>query len=68
MPSLASLAILNTTAPAMTGIDMRKLARAAESRSKPRKRAAVMVMPLRDVPGFNARICAAPTFSASLLP
>ena len=65
MPSTAKPPILNTMAPSVTGIIIKKLIRAAASRSKPRKRAAVIVMPDRDVPGFSASAWAAPTSSAS---
>ena len=65
MPSPARPAILNTTAPAVTGIIIKKLRRAAASRSKPRKRPAVIVMPDRDVPGLRASAWAAPTSRAS---
>ena len=65
MPSLTSFAILKTIAPAVTGMAMRKLIRAAESRVKVRKRLAVMVMPEREVPGLRASTCAAPTIRAS---
>ena len=66
MPSAARPPILNTTAPAVTGIIIRKLRRAAASRSKPRKRLAVIVMPERDVPGLRASAWAAPTTRASV--
>ena len=68
MPSAASEPTLNTTAPKMTGMLMRKLSRAAESRSKPVQRAAVIVIPDRDVPGLRASACAAPTLSESATP
>ena len=54
IPSTANEPILNTTAPAITGMLIRKLNRAAESRSNPVHRAAVIVMPDRDVPGLRA--------------
>ena len=38
MPSPTSLTILKATAPAVTGIAIRKLARAAASRLKPEER------------------------------
>ncbi len=68
MPSPTSFVILNTIAPPVTGIIIRKLSRAAASRSKPRRRAAVIVIPERDVPGFSASACAAPTITASRTP
>ena len=52
----------------MTGMLIRKLSRAAESRSKPVQRAAVIVIPDRDVPGLRASACAAPTLSESATP
>jgi hypothetical protein len=52
----------------ITGRLIRKLIRAAASRSKPIRRAAVMVMPDRDVPGLSASACAAPMNRASRMP
>ena len=46
----------------------RKEKRAAESLSRPRKRAIVIVIPERETPGMRARLCAKPTASASLMP
>ena len=68
MPSLARPAPFSSTAPVVTGIIMRKLMRAAASRSNPMKRPAVIVIPDLDVPGFSASACAAPTISESRTP
>ena len=54
MPSLASFVNLNNTAPPITGTLIKKLTRAAASREKPNLRAAVMVIPEREVPGLSA--------------
>ena len=68
MPSPTSFVILNTIAPPVTGIIIKKLSRTAASRSKPRRRAAVIVIPERDVPGLSASACAAPTMTESRTP
>ncbi len=65
MPSLASLANLNNTAPPITGTLIKKLTRAAASRVKPNLRAAVIVMPEREVPGLRAITWARPISIAS---
>ena len=51
---------LEEPAPAMTGTDMRKLNRAAASRSRPRNRPVAIVMPERLMPGNRARAWATP--------
>ncbi len=48
----------------MVGMDRRSEKRAASVRSKPSMRAAVMVMPLRLVPGMRARAWAKPMNAA----
>ena len=65
IPSLTRPPTSNTTAPTMIGIDIRKLIRTAASRLKPMNRAAVIVIPDREVPGFSASAWAAPTMIAS---
>ena len=53
------------TAPSMIGTSRKNEKRAAESRSRPRNRPAVIVIPERETPGISARLCAAPIASAS---
>ena len=53
------------TAPPIIGTLIKKESLAAASREKPLRRAAVIVMPERDVPGFSAKTWAAPIISAS---
>ena len=65
MPSLIRPPSFTNTAPAVTGIAIRKLMRAAASRSNRRKRPAVIVMPEREVPGLRASAWAAPITTAS---
>ena len=55
-----AFAPLKSVAPATTGISIRKENRAAVSRSRPRKRAAVIVIPEREVPGARDRTWASP--------
>ena len=52
---------LNTTAANVIGTSSRNENRAAESRSRPRKPPAVIVIPERETPGMSARLCARPT-------
>ena len=65
MPSRAAPKLVYSTAPAITGSDIKKLILTAASRSKPPKRAADIVMPDLDVPGLRASACAAPMVNAS---
>ena len=55
---------LKRPAAAIAGMPSRNEKRAASSRRKPMKRAAVIVMPERDVPGMSATACARPMTSA----
>ncbi len=52
---------MNSPAPAVIGIASRNENLAADSRSIPIHRAAVMVMPERETPGDNAIACAKPS-------
>ena len=51
---------MNTPAPPITGSDSRNEKRAADSRSRPRARLAVIVTPDRDTPGWSATAWASP--------
>ena len=50
----------------MTGIDIKKANRAADGRSNPRNKPALMVVPLRDAPGKTAKICITPINNESI--
>src|SRR5918996_1605276 len=63
-PRSTSVTPFQSEAPKTIGMRSKKEMRAAESRSRPRKRAAVIVMPERDTPGMRARLCARPTATA----
>ncbi len=64
-PWSMSSRVLRAPAAVIRGMDSQKEKRAASSRRSPRKRAAVMVMPEREVPGISARAWARPTSRAS---
>ena len=59
------LADLEDAAPAVTGVAIRKLKRAADSRSRPAKRPAEIEMPERLMPGIRAIAWATPIPKAS---
>ena len=67
-PACRSSASSFKPARAMAGSPSRKENRAASSRLKPRKSAAVNVEPERDTPGINAPTCAIPTTRQSRSP
>ena len=56
---------LNASAPAVTGMLIRKAKRTAPSRSSPARRPAVIVMPERDTPGCSATAWPTPISTAS---
>ena len=65
MPSLTRWRSFRTPAPAVIGIDSRKLNRVAAGRVKPSNSPAVNVIPDRETPGANARACAHPMITAN---
>ncbi len=67
MPSSppTSFRISKRAAPAVIGVAMRKLNRAADSRSRPANRAAEMEIPDRLMPGMSAKAWAVPSPTAS---
>ena len=66
-PCLRMSQIPLSAAAAMAGVESRNEKRAAASRLRSRNSAAVMVIPLRDVPGTTASACASP-INAGILP
>ena len=63
-----SLRSSQITAPAVIGVAIRKLNRAASSRVRPAKRPALMLMPDRLIPGTSAIACAQPMPKAAPKP